>query len=590
MGEEHIESLKVLPGTALELADWEWHDIEAHYLDLEGREVNSQTIDEWLTAWSRLKELVQEALDRLYVDKTLDTADEAREARYNTYLEQIFTPSEEHEQRLKKKLLESGLEPDGFAIPLRNLRAQALNFREANLPLLEKEKKLESEYDKIIGAQSVEWEGEKITLPRLFRELEQPERSTRETAWRLAMGRYQSDRSAINDVWVRLFELRSEIAANAEMPDYRAYRWQELLRLEYTPDDCMQFHEAIEEVVVPAANKILERRREALQLEALRPWDLQADMFGRQPLAPFSTAEELIGKASNIFHAVDPELGGYFDTMESEGLLDLDNRAGKAPGGYAEYFLAARRPFIFMNAVGTSGNVETLLHEGGHAFHVFEFAKLPYFQQMTIPLEFAEVASMSMELLSAPYLTTRNGGFYSEPEAARSRIQHLEGMILFWPYMAVVDAFQHWAYTNSQAAADPDSCDTAWARLWDRFLAGVDWSGLEQEKMTGWHRKLHIFRYPFYYVDYGLARLGSVQIWKNAMDDQARAVKQYREALALGGTAPLVELYRRAGAKLAFDSKTLGEAVSLIESTLDELEERSADRPSLEELEERSAD
>jgi oligoendopeptidase F len=571
MTEGDIESLRMLPDTALELADWGWQDIRAHYLDLESRTLDGSTVEEWLTTWSRLKELVQEAFDRLYVAKTLDTANESHEARFNMYLEQIFTPSEEHEQRLKKKLLESGLEPDGFAFPLRNLRIQAQLFRESNLPLLEQTMKLGSEYDKIIGTQKVEWGGEMITLPRLYKELEQPERDTREKAWRLAMGRYQADRSAINDVWVRLFELRAEIAANADLPDYRAYRWQELLRQEYTPDDCIEFHEAIESVVVPLATNILERRREALKLDALRPWDLQVDRQSRKPLEPFSTVEELIGKTSNIFHAVDPELGGYFDVMETEGLLDLDNREGKAPGAYAENFPAVRRPFIFMNAVGTAENVETLLHEGGHAFHVFESANLPYIQQLTIPMEFAEVASMSMELLAAPYLIS---GFYSEAEAARSRTKHLEDIVLFWPYMAVVDAFQHWVYLNPQGA-DPDACDARWALLWERFMPGVDWSGLEQEKMTGWHRKLHIHHVPFYYIDYGLARLGSVQIWRNATADKVKAVKQYREALALGGTASLVELYRRAGAKLAFDAETLGEAVSLIESALGELEEQS---------------
>ncbi|MFQ5944086.1 MAG: M3 family oligoendopeptidase [Anaerolineales bacterium] len=570
MTEKPTDPLRVLPDSALELASWEWRDIEAHYLNLESYKLEVGMVDEWLGIWSRLRELVKEALDRLYVNKTLDTADESREARYNTYLEEIFTPSEEHEQRLKRMLLESELEPEGFAIPLRNLRTQAQLFRDANLLLLEKEKKLASEYDKIIGAQSVEWEGESITLPRLFRELERPERSTREKAWKLAMSQYQADRSAIGEVWVRLFRLRNEIAANADLPDYRAYAWQHRLRLEYNPDDCLEFHEAIESVVVPAADRILERRRVSLQVEVLRPWDLQGDRFGMPPLEPFSTAEELISKSSTIFHAVDPELGAYFETMESEGLLDLDNREGKAPGGYAEYFLAVRRPFIFMNAVGTAGDVRTILHEGGHAFHVFECANLPYVHQLTIPSEFAEVASMSMELLSAPYLTT---SFYSAEDAARSRIQHLENIVLFWPYMAVVDAFQHWAYQDDKTAIDPDACDAHWSQLWDRFMTGVDWSGLEQVKMTGWHRKLHLYRYPFYYVDYGLAQLGAVQVWKNAMQNPAEAVKQYREALALGGTASLKELYRHAGAKLAFDVKMLGDAVSLIESTLSELEQ-----------------
>lgn len=570
-----IGSLRALPSSALELADWEWQEVEAHYLDLEGQTLDAETVDEWLAAWSRLKELVQEALNRLYVAKTLDTAEKKREARYNAYLEQIFTPSEEHEQKLKEMLLDSGLEPAGFEIPLRNLRTQAQLFRAANLPLLEHEIKLGSEYDKIIGAQTVEWEGKTITLPLLYRELEKSDRSGREKAWRLAMGRYQADRSAINEVWVSLLRLRKEIAANADLPDYRAYRWQQLLRLEYTPDDCMEFHEAIESVVVPAAERILERRRAALQLEALRPWDLQVDKFGRKPLEPFSSVDELILKTSNIFHAVDPVVGGYFDTMKSEGLLDLENRAGKAPGAYAESFAAARRPFIFMNAVGSAGDVKTLFHEGGHAFHVFECADLPYIQQLRVPSEFAEVASMSMELLSAPYLTTAHGGFYSEEDSARIRIKQLEDIVLFWPYMAVVDAFQHWAYQDGDAAADPEACDTNWARLWDRFMTAVDWSGLEQETSTGWHRKLHLFLYPFYYVDYGLAQLGAVQVWKNATADQAMAVRQYRKALAMGGTASLAELYRSAGAKLAFDAGTLGEAVSLIESTLEELEDHN---------------
>ena len=573
MADQKNDSLKALPNVALELVEWDWRDIEAHYLNLESQPLDAGTVDDWLAAWSHLKGLVGEALERLYVLRTLDTADQRREDRYNNYLENTHTPAEEHEQELKKMLLKSGLEPEGFAIPIRNLRAESQLFREANLPLLVEEKKVASGYDKIIGAQTAEWEGETITLPRLYRELERPDRSTREKAWRIAMDQYLADRPAINKIWKSLFKLRSEIAANADQPDYRAYAWQDQLRLEYSPDDCLRFHDAIEAVVVPAASRILDRRRATLQLDSLRPWDMQADRLGLPPLEPFSTAKELIDKASSIFHSVDPELGGYFDTMNSEGLLDLDNREGKAPGGYAEYFLNARRPFIFMNAVGTASNVETLLHEGGHAFHVFEFTDLPYVQQMTIPHEFAEVASMSMELLSAPYLTAANGGFYSESEAARSRIKHLEGIVLFWPYMAVVDAFQHWAYTNAQLAADPDACDAQWALQWDRFMPDTDYSGLEQEKTTGWHRKLHIFRYPFYYVEYGLARLGSVQIWKNAMGDQAGAVKQYREALALGGTVPLVELYQSAGAKLAFDEQTLGEAVSLIESTLGELEQ-----------------
>jgi oligoendopeptidase F len=225
-----------------------------------------------------------------------------------------------------------------------------------------------------------------------------------------------------------------------------------------------------------------------------------------------------------------------------------------------------------MNAVGLHADVQTLLHEGGHAFHVFEFADLPYYQQMQVGMEFAEVASMAMELLAAPYLTASEGGFYSEEDAARARVEHLESIILFWPYMAVVDAFQHWVYEHHAEASNPRACDATWAELWERFMPGVDWTGLEEELVTGWHRKRHIPRAPFYYVEYGLAQLGAVQVWRNALSDQAGAVGRYRQALALGGTIPLPELYATAGAALAFDAEPLRAAVALLEQTIETLE------------------
>jgi oligoendopeptidase F len=273
-----------------------------------------------------------------------------------------------------------------------------------------------------------------------------------------------------------------------------------------------------------------------------------------------------------VLGRVDEELGEYFATMRREGLLDLDNRKGKAPGGYCTSFPAVQRPFIFMNAVGLAGDVRTLLHEAGHAFHVFESRPLPYHQQRSVPMEFAEVASMAMELLAAPYLHRGDGGFYDEADYARARVEHLEGILAFWPYMAVVDGFQHWAYANPEAGVDPAACDAAWDGLWARFMGAIDWSGLDAERVTGWHRKQHIFRAPFYYVEYGMAQLGAVQVWRNALADQAGALAAYRRALALGGTATLPELFAAAGARFAFDTATVQEAVDLIEQTIADLE------------------
>jgi oligoendopeptidase F len=317
--------------------------------------------------------------------------------------------------------------------------------------------------------------------------------------------------------------------------------------------------------------RIYEHRRKALGLETLRPWDLSVDISGQPPLRPYQTLDEFKQKSSAIFHQVDPVLGGYFDTINREDLLDIENRKNKGPGAYCADLPATRRPFVFENAVGLHADVQTLLHESGHAFHVFESLSLPYLQQKDVPMEFAEVASMGMELLASPYLTSDFGGFYTQAQAARARIEHLEKCITFWPYMAVVDAFQHWVYENPDKALDSANCDACWADQWGRFMHGVDWSGLDDVMVTGWHRKLHIFHVPFYYIEYGLAQLGAAQVWANALKDQAGAVRSYRKALSLGVTVTLPELYRTAGARLAFDAETLGQSVKLMESTINDL-------------------
>ncbi len=366
-------------------------------------------------------------------------------------------------------------------------------------------------------------------------------------------------------------DLRKTIATNAQCDTYRDYRWIQLLRFDYTPENCAEFHDAIQQVVVPAAKQIYEKRRRQMGVDTLRPWDLAVDPLGRAALRPFGDASELGAKCGAMFERVDPQLGEYFGVMRREKLLDLENRKGKAPGGYCTHFAYAGHPFIFMNAVGIHDDVQTMLHEAGHAFHVFETNDLPFAQQKETSMEFAEVASMSMELLAGPYLAKRFGGFYSEADAARARIEHLEENLLFWPYMALVDAFQHWVYTHHEAAANAAECDAKWGELWDRFMVSIDYAGFEDFKVTGWHRKLHIHCYPYYYVEYGLAQLGAVQVWRNSLADRAGAVAAYRKALALGGTASLPALFDAAGAKLALDAPTLQEAVDLMVNTIKKL-------------------
>ncbi len=574
-----------LPDNWKAFLEWPWEKIAPYYDDLAARDLSAGAVESWLLDWTKLADLVVETRWRLYINTTLDTTDEAAQKAVNDYLTGIFNPAQSAEQVLKQKLLVSGLEPEGFELPLKRMRTEAAIFREENLELETREHKLISGYERTVGTQTTIWDGEEKTLRQLEPIFIGLDRDQREKMWRAASGRILEDREKIDEIWMKLMPLRKQIADNAGFDDYRAYRWQYWRRFDYTPEDCLTFHAAIEEVVVPAITELNERHRQQLGVETLRPWDLGVDLqhpqdlrvdpYARPPLRPFQTAEELEQIASAIFHRVDPELGGYFDTLRREGLLDLPNRKGKGPGAYCQTLDALGRPFVFLNAVGLQDDVRVILHEGGHAIHAFECAHLPYHQQRTesaMPMEVAEVASMAMELISTPYWSKAEGGFYSEEDTARARVEHLHTILRFLPYMAVVDAFQHWAYTHHKAASDPSNCDAKWGELWDRFMPGVDYSGLEDVKVSGWHNKPHIFSVPFYYVDYGLAQVGALQVWRNALTDQSHAVKQYRAALRLGGMVNIPTFYETAGVKFAFDAATLREVVGLAMDTIEGLE------------------
>jgi len=562
-----------LPETSKEMNDWVWSDYEPYFDYLSSQKIENSNIERWMKYWSNLGELIGEVGTDVYVATTVDTTDEKAKKRFYSFLENISENASSRNQELKKMMLDSGVIPDNFSIPLRAIKSEVEMFCEENLPLMTKDSKLSKEYDAIIGAQTVEWEGEEITITQLSPVLLGTDRDKREKAWRLANERRLEDREKINEIWKQILKLRIEIAKNAGFDNYRSWRWQYLKRFDYTPEDCLKFHDAIEKVVMPFVNGLMKERKEKLGLDTLKPWDLSVDASGREPLVPFQNADELEEKCHNIFKAVDPELGKHFDVMRGKKLLDLANRKGKAPGGYCTEYYYQRLPFIFMNAVGTHGDVQTMLHEGGHAFHVFESDELPYSAQREVGMEFAEVASMAMELLAAPYITNDFGGFYDLEDANRARIEHLEKSVMFWPYMAVVDAFQHWAYTNPEEALNPDNCDKEWTLLWKRFqtFEDLDSSEFEDVIATGWHNKLHIYHVPFYYVEYGMAQLGAIQVWGNALKNQSSAVQKYRNALSKGGNATLPELFEAAGAKFEFDEPMLNYAVNLVSDNIKEL-------------------
>lgn len=563
-----------------------WADIQPYFDALAAQPLTPGTVNAWLADWSRLAELLVERAARVRVATVQDTTNAEAEAAYKDYLQNIFPHAQKGHNVLTQKLLAfhetTGLTPAGMELPLREMRVEVELFREENLPLQAEEQQNAIRFNKIVGAQTVQWGGEETTITQLAPTYMASDRATRQQMWHQINAREQADRAAINELWGEILGLRLQIAANAGYPgDYRTYRWKYLKRFDYTPADCRTFHAAIEQVAVPAAGRVYEKHRQRLGVDTLRPWDLdlyqQTYPIETDDIRPFDGETELLDRGSAVFRQVDSVLAGYFDTMRAEGLIDLVNRKGKGPGAFCTTYEAAHLPFIFGNAVGQPADVNTLLHESGHAFHAFETFKLPYYFQRDSPMEFNEVASMAMELLAAPYLTGDAsspglGGYYTPEQAARATLRHLEKNLLFWPYMAVVDTFQHWVYEHLDLAANPANCDAVWVEQWDRFIPFIDFTGLEDARPLGWHRKRHIHRSPFYYIEYGLAQLGATQVWSNARRDQAGAVAAYRSALALGGTAPLPELYRTAGAKFAFDVETLQEAVSLIEKIILELE------------------
>ena len=557
--------------TPEQFADAGWAEVLPSYEELAARPLDAGTADAWLADWSALEEALIEAQSLASIAYSADTTDPAKEAGFLRFTGEIGPRMEEQRVRLSGRLLDLGYRRDDMEEVLRRFRNQRDVFRAENVPLQEALQGLNARYRKLTGGMTARWDGEDLPLPRLAPFLRDPDREVRERAYRLQAAPYIAAHEELTDLFDEQYRLRQEIARNAGLANYRAYVFREKDRFDYGPAECEAFQDAIAATVVPALADRYERRRRQLGVDTLRPWDTDPDPLGRPALCPYESIDELTERGEAIFARVDPALGDHFGTMRREGLLDLDSRKGKQPGGYCTGLPYRRRPFIFMNASGVAPDVRTLLHEGGHAFHGFEVAAQPFIFQWEPGAEMSEVASMAMELLAAPYLAREDGGYYGADDARRARIEHLEGILALLPWVATVDAFQHWLYASGEGH-DRGARDAAWLRIYGRFDAGLDWSGLEAERIARWYRQLHIFLYPFYYVEYGIAQLGALQVWRNSLRDRADAVARYRQALALGGTRPLPELFAAAGARFAFDAETVGEVVALVEQQLAALE------------------
>lgn len=570
-----IPSLSLpLPPSPESLADATWEDIAPYYESLAEQPLTLENVEEWLASWSRLEELVGEASVLASIAYTSDTTDPAKEAAHLRFAAEISPRRDEQEVRLARRLLELGWSRSDMEMALRRFATDAEIFREENLPHFAALEELESGYEKVVGAITVDWEGERKTVAQLQPFLKSPQRPVRERAFRAMAAPYMSARDELADLFDEMYARRQRIAHNAGFADFRGYIFAAKHRFDYTPEDCARFHRGVEATVVPALGRLHAERSRTLRLTPLRPWDLHVDEQAAPPLVPFQGADELVARSRRVFERVDAELGERFRDMAEAGLLDLESRPGKAPGGYCATLPFRGKPFVFMNAVGVPDDVSTLVHEAGHCFHSFATRALPYVWQRRTGMEAAELASMSMELLAMPHLA-RPDGFYEPPDVRRAWLEQLEDTLAGLAHIACVDAFQAWLYTSGQGG-NREARDAVWLEIRQRFEPSVDWSGLEGERIARWYRQAHIFVAPFYYIEYGIAQLGALQVWRASLEDPLRAVTNYKSALALGGTRPLPEMYAAAGAALMFDGESMAPLVDLLERRIMEL--RSATR------------
>ncbi|MBI2604910.1 MAG: M3 family oligoendopeptidase [Deltaproteobacteria bacterium] len=521
-------------------------------------------LERWILHWEELSSAVNDAYARANVAVTVDTTDKTAEARFMKFVDEILPVVETEGFKLSRKLLahpRCGELPLFYANFLRALRADVELYREENVPLKTEERKLVNEYEKITGSMTAVFRGQEMTLQQVARFLEDPERATRKEAFDARAVAKRKHAAALDDLYARMVRLRDRIARNAGFKNFRDYQFKAWHRFDYTPDDCFSFHSAIEKCAVPAAKNLHDERRAKLGVQTLKPWDMHVDPYAKDAVRPFEKVERLVEGCRSVFHKVDVELGGYFDEMVDGRLLDLESRKGKAPGGYCTQFSEQRVPFIFMNAAGTRRDVDTLLHEGGHSFHYFLSREIPLPSYHHTALEFAEVASMAMELLSRPHL----GEFYGGVELDLVRNDQLRKILEFFPFMAMIDAFQHWVYTNVGAGAA--EWRAKWAELERRFQPDIDWAGVEDLRDLGWQYP-HVFSVPFYYVEYGIAQLGALSVWTQSLADYGAAVARYKAGLKLGAVKTLPELFTAVGARFGMDEAVLAPLVAAVQAEI----------------------
>lgn len=564
-----IKERKFLPAS-FNITDWE--SLQPYYEQLKTRELNNeQDLQQWLQDMSELDAVVSEDACWRQIRMTCDTTNKAYEEAFTYFCMEIEPRIKPYAFELNKKLLAcsftEGLDKAQYFPFLRSVDNAAKLYREANVPLQAELNLLAQQYGVISGAMSIDVDGKEYTLQQAAKLLQSPDRELREKVFNKIASRRMQDKDKLNELFDKLLLLRQEVAVNAGYANYRDYKFSELGRFDYTKEDCFAFHDAVRKHIVPLQAMLVKHRQQKLGYATMRPWDTDAEPAGTQPLRPFATGTELSEKAVEVFNRLSPFFSGCLTTMQQMNRLDLESRKGKAPGGYNCPLAETGVPFIFMNAAGTMGDVITMMHEGGHAVHSFLSHPLQLSSFKEYPMEIAELASMSMELFTMEHWDVF---FKDQAELHRAQLEELERVISVLPWIATIDKYQHWLYTNPGHSVQQR--EAKWTEILNEFSTGiVDWTGHEDYRKSFWQKQLHLFEVPFYYIEYGIAQLGALAMWRQYRQNKQQALDNYMNALSLGYTKTLKELYATAGIKFDFSPAYIKELADFVTPALKEM-------------------
>ena len=549
-----------------------WEGLEPYFNNLDQREIKSLTdLEQWLKDASELEAVISEDACWRQIKMTCDTENKELEKSFNFFMMEIQPKIQPYSDKLNKKLVDcpftKDLDQQKYFTYLRNVKKNIELFREANIPLQAELSVMQQQFGVISGKMTVEVSGQEYTLQQAAKFLEDPDRTIREEVYHKINKRRLQDKKELNDLFTSLLQKRHQVATNTGFENFRDYRFVELGRFDYSKEDCYQFHEAVKLHVMPLVNQLYETKKKKLGLDTLRPWDVEAEPAGIQPLRPFKDGEELTEKTIACLDELKSFFGDCLKKMKAMGHLDLESRKGKAPGGYNCPLAESGAPFIFMNAAGQLDDVTTMVHEGGHAIHSFLSHDLELTGFKEYPTEIAEVASMAMELFS---MDKWHVFFDSKEELTRAKEQQLERVITIFPWIATIDKFQHWAYENPDHTEEERLAN--WFSIANEFSSPViDFSGLDDYRRFGWQRQLHLFEVPFYYIEYGIAQLGAIGLWQQYKQNPEAAINNYIKALQLGGTKTLPELFTAAGLKFDLSPAHILELMLFVKEELDGL-------------------